>query len=492
MPNDIIPALFSNVWSVFLVVLFFGGSIFVHELGHFLAARRRGLHVTRFSIGFGPKIFGWTGKDGVEYRLSWLPLGGYVALPQLADMREIEGAPDADSSELPPVSYASKVIVFAAGAAFNVLFAFALACILWVAGTSVAKEEQSTRIGIAREKIELSAGKPYVPGPAYAAGLRAKDTILAVDGKSVSSFSDIAQLVALGSGRDAQGHPQVAITYERDGKQAVALVRPELVDPDQVRDIGVEPVVKATVAAVTAGSVAEAGGIKPGDVITYLDGHPVEYTSFISDSIREGTGRQIELKLQRDSQEIVLKLQPRKIVDPETKAETYRLGLQLRSAYTFKTVHIAPWVQIQQHLLYTWRGLMSLINPHTDVGISKLTGPVGIVRIFHSAAEAGIATVLSFTILININLALLNLLPIPVLDGGHILFATIGRLRGRALPQNFIMSAQSLFLVLIFSMILYVSFFDVRRWSRDAKAAAAAAAPPPTATAPASTPAAGK
>jgi len=77
----------SNLWSVLLIAVFFGGSIFVHELGHFLAARRRGVVVERFSIGFGPKIFSWKGKDGVEYRLSWLPLGGYVSLPQLADMR---------------------------------------------------------------------------------------------------------------------------------------------------------------------------------------------------------------------------------------------------------------------------------------------------------------------------------------------------------------------------------------------------------------------
>ena len=91
MPADLLQTVLSNVWSIFLVVLFFGGSIFVHELGHFLAARRRGVHVERFSIGFGPKICSWRGKDGVEYRLSWLPLGGYVTLPQLASLSGIEG-----------------------------------------------------------------------------------------------------------------------------------------------------------------------------------------------------------------------------------------------------------------------------------------------------------------------------------------------------------------------------------------------------------------
>ena len=129
---DILTSALGGAWSIFLIVLFFGGSIFVHELGHFLAARRRGVKVERFSIGFGPRIFGWRGKDGVEYRLSWIPLGGYVALPQLADMAEIEGGSSGDREPLPPISYATKIIVFVAGAVFNLLFAFALACIVWV------------------------------------------------------------------------------------------------------------------------------------------------------------------------------------------------------------------------------------------------------------------------------------------------------------------------------------------------------------------------
>ncbi|MDV7401561.1 site-2 protease family protein, partial [Arthrospira platensis SPKY1] len=95
----------------------------MHELGHFLAARRRGLLVERFSIGFGPRLFGWT-RDGVDYRVSLLPLGGYVALPQLADMGRIEGAEDENAEPLPPISYADKMIVAVMGAVFNVIFAF--------------------------------------------------------------------------------------------------------------------------------------------------------------------------------------------------------------------------------------------------------------------------------------------------------------------------------------------------------------------------------
>jgi regulator of sigma E protease len=131
-----------------------------------------------------------------------------------------------------------------------------------------------------------------------------------------------------------------------------------------------------------------------------------------------------------------------------------------------------------------------LINPQSDIGVSKLSGPLGIIRIFNATAQSDIRLVLWFTILINVNLAILNLLPVPVLDGGHILFATIERLRSKALPADFIMTTQSVFMVLLFSLIIYVSFFDVKRWVRDVRADAAEnSAPAALESSPAATPA---
>ena len=147
----------------------------------------------------------------------------------------------------------------------------------------------------------------------------------------------------------------------------------------------------------------------------------------------------------------------------------------------------SPFAQVDQLVTRTLSTLWGLINPNSDIGLSKLAGPVGIVRIFHEAAAAGIRYVLMFTILVNVNLAIFNLLPIPVLDGGQMLFATIGRLRGKALPLNFILTTQSVFIVLLCSMVIYVSYFDVRRWRRDAREdraqTAAAVAPVPLAPA---------
>src|SRR5215207_7864806 len=197
MPTDLLQTLFSNVWSIFLVVLFFGGSIFVHELGHFLAARRRGVHVERFSIGFGPPIFSWRGRDGVDYRISWIPLGGYVLLPQLADLGAIEGKSEVDVEKLPPISYVTRMIVFVAGAVFNILFAFVLACIVWIIGQPESSETATTRLGYISRTLELPDGSK-IPSPAAEAGLRIGDVIRAIDGTKVNNWLDIQYSIGLG------------------------------------------------------------------------------------------------------------------------------------------------------------------------------------------------------------------------------------------------------------------------------------------------------
>jgi regulator of sigma E protease len=178
-------------------------------------------------------------------------------------------------------------------------------------------------------------------------------------------------------------------------------------------------------------------------------------------------------------------------VPPRTGTEDpAELGLTFKSG--FKIVYPDPFTQLADNAVMTFRVLAGLINPQSDLGVSKLSGPVGIVRIFRATAQSDIRLVLWFTILVNVNLAIFNLLPVPVLDGGHMLFATIGRLRGRALPASFIMTTQSVFIVLLFSLILYVSFFDVRRLVRDVRneraetqqQAAPAAKPAPAPAAP--------
>jgi regulator of sigma E protease len=464
MSTDLLQTLFSNIWSIFLVVLFFGGSIFVHELGHFLAARRRGVHVERFSIGFGPPIFAWRGRDGVEYRVSWIPLGGYVLLPQLADLGPIEGKSEVDVDKLPPISYPTRMIVFVAGAVFNVLFAFALACIVWLAGQPTFSVLATTKLGTVSPTVTLADGK-IVPSPAAEAGLQAGDDVKAIDGNSVANFEDIINAVLFGRGRTLDGRRESTFVIERDGRRFDVVVHPLLLGDDQIRACGVEPADDLTADAVLPGSPADKAGALPGDRIVAVDGRPVFHRAAVSEYLAKNPDRPSEFLLQRGPTQITLRIQPRFDTDERTGKPVARVGLRYRD--NIIVLHPKPWTQIADDVQTTFRTLSALLSPSSDIGPSKLSGPIGIARVLHQQAQWDIRRVLWFTILVNVNLAIFNLLPIPVLDGGQMLFATIGRVRRRALPTSFILATQSAFFVLIFSLIIYVSIFDVRRIVRD-------------------------
>lgn len=458
-------SVFSSLWSIFLIVLFFGGSIFVHELGHFIAARRRGVKVSRFSIGFGPAIWSRLGKDGVEYRVSWFPLGGYVALPQLADMAAIEGENE-ETEKMPPVSYSTRMLVFVAGATFNILFAFFLATVLWVIGQPTSEDLSTTRIGYIAKTVTLAEGTP-VSSPAVEAGLQVGDTIRAIDGTRVKDWPELLQTLVMSAGVTNDGRREAIFSIERDGKPLDVPVYPRLSGEDNVRRVGILAAYTPIVAVVPEKSFAEAVGLKVDDEVVKLDGTPLLNLVRIMDAMDEKTPRAFTLTVKRGTQVLDLR-----VSEARPKDAGALLGAAYRTTYGLKYTN--PVQQITDQVAMTWRTLWSLLNPRSDIGISKLSGPIGIGKIYWDASEAGIRYVLFIAILVNVNLAIFNLLPIPVLDGGHMLFATIGRLRGRALPVNFIAATQSVFIILLLTMIIYVSVFDVRRIARDVKAEAQA------------------
>ena len=459
---EFLSSLFSSAWSIFLIILFFGGSIFVHELGHFIAARRRGVKVTRFSIGFGPAIWSRKAADGVEYRLAWIPLGGYVALPQLADMAAIEG--ESETTEpLPPLSYSTRLIVFAAGAFFNILFAFLLATILWVVGQPTSEDLATTRIGYVAKTIALADGTA-VTSPASEAGLRLGDTIRAIDGTKIADWPELLQTLVTSAGVTTDGRRQAIFTIERDGQPVDVTLYPRLSGEDNNRKIGILPAYTPIVASVPEKSFAQTLGLKVDDEFKTLNGAPLLNLVTLMDVMQAKLPEDISLTVLRGGQTIEVRVPATRPKDtPALFGAGYRTN--------FGLVHTNPVEQVVGQIRMTLRVFVSLLQPQSDIGISKLSGPVGIGRIYWDASKAGIRYVLWMAILVNVNLAIFNLLPIPVLDGGHMLFATIGKLRGRALPVNFIAATQSVFIVLLFSMMLYVTVFgDIRRWAREIKA----------------------
>ena len=460
----LIQSITSDAWAVFLIILFFGGSIFVHELGHFLVARRRGVHVERFSIGFGPKICAWHGKDGVEYRLSWLPLGGYVLLPQLADLGGIEGESAVDVAVLPPVKYLDKMLVFVAGAACNVLFAFLLATVIWVIGFPAQENITTTRIGYVAPTVKLPDGRK-VPSPALSAGLKVNDIIRSVDGRSVSAWPDVVEGLVLGTGVEPDGQRVARLTIERAGSTREIVVHPLRLGDEQMRKIGIAAAYAVIVEKITPDSPAGTLGLRAGDRFQSIDGTPVTDVEIVSEYVAEHPGKGFALVVGRNGTDVRLTAPDR---DP--KAPHAFFGVVFVTNY--QLLYQDPWSLCSQIVDSTFRTLWSLISPNGDVKVSDLNSPIGIGIAFWRAAHSDypIRFLIWFTVLLNLNLAIFNLLPIPLLDGGQMVIATIGRLRSRALPANLIAATLGVSMVLLLSLVLYVGYNEVLRIRRDNRA----------------------
>ncbi len=485
-------------FAFLLVALFaLGFTIFIHELGHFLAARQRGLIIKRFSIGFGPKIFGWE-KNGVEYRISMFPFGGYVALPQLADMGRLEGEKeqeeeeenrmsawddiedeDEDGEELDAskekkpakISYADKMIVSVMGAVFNILLAFVLSSILWFFGYERRDGELTTKIGYIADTVErwnpiVEQGETVV-GPAKKAGILPGDEILAVDGSPVEDFMDIQSRIVTGKLKSAQDRRLTKLTLLRNGEQKVVEVFPEVFGNEEIRIIGIGPKETFFVKELQPDMPAIAAGLTQGDQLLSVDGikifsfyHLVDYLMKLDD------GKEIALTVRKGGENgleqtynllpVVKELEKG---NPESKRKLIGFSPEFKSITTYPN----PLVLIVSRVKDMYHTLTGLVNPQSDVKLRNMSGPVGIVNNLSIFASIGFKKLLWFVVFINVNLAILNLLPIPVLDGGHMAFATIEKIRGKPLPLAFLERSQILFIVLLFSFMLYVTFFDFQR-----------------------------
>ncbi len=451
-----------NIIYVAVAIFALGFCIFIHELGHFIAAKKRGLVADRFSIGFGPRLCGWQWK-GTDFRLSLIPLGGYVSLPQLVDMGRLEGGEGDESETLPPISYADKMIVAVMGAVFNLIFAFVISMVLWGVGREIVK---TTQIGYIAPEI-MTSNFETVPGPAKEAGILEGDTIVSVDGQTVRSWMQFQNALMTGTRRAEDGRPMAEIGIIRDQEPLTLTVYPGIATNETIRHIGAYPTSDENAAPIVVrleeNMPAYAAGLKPDDRILKLDGEPVISGGFLSAYLTNHGHREIEITVERNGRELVIPVQPR-IKEGESAP---RFGFQYDYPFTTERVHYNPIEQIGIFANTMRQTLYALVHRQSDVRVRNMSGPVGIVHGLTNMARIGVIDLIWFLAFINVNLAILNLLPIPVLDGGHMAFATISKLIGRPLPIAFMEKVQGTFMVLLLGMVIYISFFDVGRVGRD-------------------------
>lgn len=448
-----------NFWFIFTGILALGICVFIHEFGHFIAAKKRGLIADRFSIGFGPRLFGWHHK-GTDFRISLLPLGGYVSLPQLADMGRLEGGEN-PYKDLPPITYSDKMVVAVMGAVFNLIFAFLITLVLWGVGREVIK---STTIGTVAETIVNSDGIT-VPSPAQQAGLQSGDTILSIDGNNVRDWWDYMNTLATSVGRTSDGRPQSTIEIQRDQEILTLNVYPELISSERMRALGILPQTDSNSAPIVLrlepNMPAYQAGLKIKDRLIALDGESITSGAFLKTYLIKNQNRSIDVTVKRNGQTLILPIQPRiKTEAGETKP---RFGFAYDYDYKVQRIHEDPITQLAGFAQTMQRTLYALLNTNSDVGLKNMSGPVGIIHGLNIMARQGWVDFIWFLALINVNLAIFNLLPIPVLDGGHMLFATLSKILKRPLPISIMVNLQTAFVSLLLLFIVYVTFFDLRR-----------------------------
>ncbi|MGC9943741.1 MAG: RIP metalloprotease RseP [Verrucomicrobiota bacterium] len=452
----------------FEVLLIFNLIIGAHELGHFLAAKWRGLKIERFAIWFGKPI--WKKKvDGVEYALGWIPAGGYVALPQMATMEAIEGKSDSAVEQLPNVSPLDKIIVAFAGPLFSFALAFVFAFIVWGVGKPSNEGDNSTMIGWV---------DPH--GPAWQAGLRPGDTILEVDGHPVKNFLPTGSLSDSVKWRIITSTgPTVAIKYVRDGKEAMAYPVPTNVptkwyERKSLRQIFVDAAGKATILEIASNSPAALAGLKSDDEVIAMNGDPIYSPDSIDAAqmqMSNGIVKPLTLTIRRGDEKFDRTLLAVKPLQPTNVPPMLGI-LSWKGDTNFMLVHPKPWEQVSASATQIFSTIGALFEPKGQISVQQLGGAVMIIRVYSNLFEDedGWRRVLWFSVILNVNLALLNLLPLPVLDGGHITLSLIEVIRRRPVSARLLNTIQSGFAVLIIGFMVYIAFFDTGDWLRSARA----------------------
>jgi len=455
------------VITLFATVVVLGVLIFVHELGHFVTAKLMDIEVPRFSIGLGPKAWGFK-RGETEYVISWLPLGGYVKMAGMEELETIEGGSDgakeagAGHREPGPRDFESKslparMLVISAGVIMNIVFAvvvFAGIAMIW--GTPRPMEPV---LGGVAEEVLPPQGRPFLDVPA---GSR----VVSVGGHAVSSWAEVQQDIAM-----ASGGSELTVRFEHARPVTFQVPKQDSLRAALVAALEPERHMAPLIGQVEPGSPAERAGVKAGDRIVEANGAPVRSWLDFVNVVEHRPGQKVSLEVQRGGQRVSLSVVPDSTPVPAAPDRIIgRIGVATSAAAmaSVPRVRKGPVEAVSYGLGQTWFVVRALGNflgglftgsaSPRDVG-----GPILIAQLSHQMIEMGLQAFLSFMALFSVNLAVLNLLPIPILDGGQLLFLILEGVRGRSLSYEQRMRLSQVGLVIVAAIMVWALANDVLR-----------------------------
>ncbi len=439
---------FGTKMAVFLAGL--AALIFVHELGHFLIARKCGVVVEKFSLGFGPKLFGFK-SEGTEYLIAAIPLGGYVKMKGEDPGETLQDTRGSFSAA--PVH--QRLAIAFGGPLFNILFAVAIYIVVYMVGVPTL----GTTIGTVRDQ-----------SPAKEAGLKTGDRIIELNGREIRFWDELLNIVHKAPGKNLD------VLIERDINTLIEVSvtpRSEEItnlfgEKEKVGLIGVTPLLRR-VSYIREDSPAEKAGLQLGDDIQTVDGREIRGWPDLKVAAIDKPGQELNFHILRNGEELDLKLTPESKIVQDTQGKDTEIGVLGLGLSGDMELEQYPFMgSISRAFQETWR-LTYLIG----VSIKKLIfgsipsdsigGPILIFQIYGEQAKQGFNELIRLTALLSINLGLLNLLPIPVLDGGHIFFFLIEIIKGKPVSEKSRERASQVGLFMLLFLMIFAFYNDIMR-----------------------------
>lgn len=423
----------SNILAFLLVV---GVIIFVHELGHFLAARLFRIKVKVFSIGIGSRLWGFE-RGGTEYRLAMVPLGGYVAFSGIDPAN-----PSGDAGDFVAKPRWQRMVVLLAGPAANVVLSIALIAVVLTTGTELA--------GPRDLNAEIGAVAP--DSAASEAGLRAGDLIVRLDDEEVAGWREVSNIVLTSPDR------RLEVDFEREGESLSTVLVPRRIPRYELGDAGMYASLLPRVRDVFEGTPAELAGLRYGDTLYSVDGHPVSDADDFRRLVEPRAGEEVSIEIGRGDERLVVRLAP------ADEGGVGRAGISI-SHFSYRRV--GPVDAVVESARINWEttteifGFLGRLVERRAEARAAIAGPIEIGRISGQAARRSFSDLVFLIALISLNICIVNLLPIPVMDGGQLVILMLESVLRRDLSVAVKNRFTQLGLVLIVGIMMFALYFDL-------------------------------